>query len=223
MRNLLFAGAALLFGSLSAQAGTFDATSFSVIGGENVSMTSPKVQTVSAGEVTLSGPSGNIDVWCVDLLDVISLPYLYSTGVYVPGSSVPGMPTLDATQTHDVADLIENGQGTGATNAEIQVAIWEILYGSNFVPVGLTAPFSAEVATLIGESGTLLNCPDCSLQVFTDAPTVVSQSFADVVVAPTPIPGALLLFGSGLIGLVGAGYGAKRKLPRSAFNTAIQT
>jgi len=208
--KLALLAAAMLATATAAKAETFFAQSLNIIGGENVAMTSPVVQTVVAGQYQLigGGPDAGTSflVWCLGLTTGINLPYLYNVNTFAAGDIFPGIPNLDATQTRQVASLINFGQNGGFGGgdpdgkAAIQLAIWKAEYGNLFQPVGLTAAQTTDMnlalaLTIIGAAD---DCPTCVLKVFTDAPIVQSQPFGLVVVNPVPLPAAVWLFGSAL-------------------------
>src|SRR5215831_6467023 len=115
--KLALLAAAMLATATAAKAETFFAQSINIIGGENVAMTSPAVQTVVAGQYQLvgGGPDAGTSflVWCLGLTTGINLPYLYNVNTFAAGDIFPGIPNLDATQTRQVASLINFGQNGG--------------------------------------------------------------------------------------------------------------
>jgi hypothetical protein len=223
LKAAALAAATVLSTSVAANAGTFLATGFSVDGGVNVTMTSPVLQTVQAGQIVLQGtPGGPLDVWCLDLNDVLTIPYLYNVNTFTAGDVRPGIPNLSALQVRQIASLMDFGQGIigGAlANAATQVAIWTAEYGAAFQPVGLDATLQTDVNTLLADtvSGGLFDCPGCTLTVLTDAPPALQdQAVGFVVPGEVPIPATLPLLASGL-GLFG--WLARRR--RKATPTSI--
>jgi hypothetical protein len=191
--------------AIPAKAETYLMTNYGVTGGVAVAMNAPINQNVLAGQINLTGPDGALDVWCLDLMDHIIKPYLYQVNTYIPNTPAQNMQTLNALQTRQIASLMFNGIGAGGTFAEAatQLAIWKVEYGALFNPLGLAGALLNDfnfrmINSLAGGS---LDCPNCVLRVLTDAPEIVSQTFGYVVPA-VPLPGAVWLFGGGLVGLV---------------------
>ena len=95
MRKLLLATTALLALSGAAMADTFKAIDYTVIGGQNVFLTSPKAENVSAGQIHLIGEGGTfMDVWCLDVFDNIVKPYTYDIHTFTSGGTYQGVASL---------------------------------------------------------------------------------------------------------------------------------
>ena len=193
----------------AAKADTFEMTNFAVIGGVNVDLGSPINKTVQAGQIALIGPTGVLDVWCLDLNDTLFKPYTYNINSFTAGDVRPGLgqlSLLDGSAIRQIASLMLNGidVSDGLSRAATQLAIWKIEYGNLFDPTNLSAGLTADMNSHIALSviGGLLDCPGCTLNVLTDAPDVPNQALG-FAVAPVPVPAV----GAGLPGVI-AGFGA---------------
>ena len=217
MKKLLLASAAaLMLLPAAAKADTFQMDSFSQPNGaQNITFTLGSIinKTVSAGEIDIHQNSPSLDflVWCLDIRDTLVKPYDYTVTTFAPGGAIPGLPGLpggglDAGQARQIASLIHGGLLVGGLDAAqddaaTQLAIWSVEYGPSISFSGLSAPLSGRLALLLLDSanGGLIDCPTCSLKLFTDAVDVPNQALATVVVAvPGPVAGA------GIPGLVAA-------------------
>ena len=105
MKKLLLGAVAMLAVlPASARADTFQADTFSLVPGDQaVAITSPVGETVLAGQVKLSGPGGDLLVWCLDLIDHLNVPYTYQVNTYNAGDIRPGMQVLDGSQLRQIA------------------------------------------------------------------------------------------------------------------------
>ena len=208
----------------AAQAETFTMTDFSVIGGQNVTFGPPLNETVQAGQIALTGPNGNLLVWCLDLNDILTKPYTFNVNTFTAGDIRPGLgqlSLLDGNGLRQIASLMLNGigfQDDGLSRAATQLAIWKIEYGALFDPLNLSAQLTADMNAHILASviGGLIDAPNAILKVLTDAPAVPNQALGFAVINPVPIPAV----GAGLPGIV-AGFGAflawgKRRARRKA-------
>jgi hypothetical protein len=216
MRKLLFATTALIaLASVPAKADTFLATGFSVLGGQNVTIGTPKFENVQAGEIQLTGPTGIANVWCLDVFDGINLPYDYTLNTYHAGDSHPGMVTLDAAQVRQISSLmvLGNSSNTGAfADAVVQLAIWKAEYGGAFTTIGLDAGTQAQVDTALADTmvGGIFDRTDLTMTVFTDAPINPSQAFGDatVTIAAVPEPSTWAMM---ILGFCGLAFMARRQ------------
>jgi hypothetical protein len=214
MRN--FAKATLVAAALSfpvaANADTFLAGSYNVIGGQAVvADLNGQIINGLAGQVQLvgAGPNAGTDflLWCIGITTGISLPYNYTiTDIPLGGvaNGFPGVQNLDANQVRQIGSLIVLGDNVpGIDKAAVATAIWKAEYGNALSFIGLSPTVTADMnayllATLIGGAS---DCPTCSLKLFTDIPINPSQPFADVNIAAVPVPAV----GTGLPGLI-AGF-----------------
>jgi hypothetical protein len=214
MKKLLLASAAaLMLLPVAAKADTFQADSFSQPNGaQNVTLTlGPLSKTVSAGEVNLHQniPALDVLVWCLDLQDNLFVPYTYNVSMYTPGQNLPGLPAggLDAAQVRQIASLILKGltlggADAGQDDAATQLAIWKVEYGSALSFSGLSASLQNRLNLELADSvaGGILDCPTCTLKIFSDDVVAPNQAMATVVnTVPGPVAGA------GIPGAIAAG------------------
>ncbi len=214
MKKLLFATVSTLaLFTASANADTFQADSFSQPNGaQNVTLTlGPLSKTVSAGEVNLHQniPALDVLVWCLDLQDNLFVPYTYNVSMYTPGQNLPGLPAggLDAGQVRQIASLILKGltlggADAGQDDAATQLAIWKVEYGAALSFQGLSAGLQNRLNLELADSlpGGILDCPTCSLKIFSDDVVAPNQAMATVVNA---VPGPVV--GAGIPGVIAAG------------------
>jgi hypothetical protein len=211
MRKLLLATAALLALAVPASADTYQMDSFDLApGAQTVQILSPINLQVSAGQVILhSNTQGDLQVWCLDLTDMLFKPYLYEMSVYTSGDR-PGLPAggLSLAQVRQIASLMEFGltvNPDGDSDAAVQLAIWKTEYGANFADTNLSPSLALKVGILLADSanGGLIDCPQCTLTILSDAVSAPNQAMGFVSVAvPGPVvgaglPGLLALFGFG--------------------------
>jgi hypothetical protein len=213
---LLGAVAALLMMPMTAKADTFHMDSFSQPGGaQNITFDlGPIHRTVSAGEIDIHQNIPALDylVWCLDISDFLVKPYTFQVNTFGPGSAIgalPGLPAggLDAAQVRQIASLMLKGLTLGGADANqddaaTQLAIWSVEYGPSISFSGLSAPLAGRLALLLLDSanGGLIDCPTCSITLFTDAVEAPNQALGFAVNAvPGPVAGA------GIPGVIAAG------------------
>lgn len=201
MSRLLVLAFVLLL-PLGARAGTISYSGFSVISPQTVTLGGDalggKSETVSAGEITLSaisGGTGSLATFCVDVAD-----WLQPAGSFKIGSY------LDATLTDAVNALISHVLPTFGTetkaSAALQVAIWKKEYGKSLSVTGNDAVTDLAQTYLNNlDSGNWR--ADRTLQVVTLDGAGVTQSQAYL--AKVPEPGSLALVGAGLLGVAALG------------------
>ena len=215
---LLASAAALMLLPVSAKAESFQADSFSQPNGaQNVTLTlGPISKTVSAGEVDLhqNNPSLDVLVWCLDVKDTLFVPYLYTVNTYTAGQNVPSLPGLpagglNAGQARQIASLVLRGLSLGGPDAgqddaAVQLAIWSVEYefAGGITFSGLSSSLSTRLALELADStpGGILDCPTCSLKIFSDDVSAPNQA---MVTAVNAVPGPVA--GAGLPGLIAAG------------------
>jgi hypothetical protein len=205
VRKLLLISTALLALTGAARADTFLATSVNVIGAQNVTIGTPVFENVQAGEIQLSGPSGIMTVWCLDVFDGIHLPYDYTISTYNAGDVKPGMATLNSAQLRQIVSLMVLGNSSNSgpfLDAVVQLAIWQTEYGGAFSTIGLDSATQNSVNTALADtaSGGIFERFDLTLTVLTDAPINPSQAFGQATVTAVPGP----IAGAGLPGLITA-------------------
>jgi hypothetical protein len=207
---MLFAGTSV------ASAATFQYGNYSVVNEQNVTITygtAPINPAISGemGQIKLygSGPNSGqtLLAWCLDIYH-----YLANSGTYQIDQPVPSTP-FTATQINQIGSLIQRGNALINTkfdvSAAIQLAIWEVIYPNLAftVPSALStvAVLAAEYKTNVGNGG-IWYCPTCSFSML-DAGGNQTLGFG----SPVPLPAALPLFGSGLVGLGVLGWRRRRK------------
>ena len=231
MRRLLLATTALLALTGAARADTFTVAAGGISqpnGAENITFTlGTLTRTVSAGEIQLHQniPAVDLLVWCLDIRDTLFSPYTYNMQTYTAGSNLPGLPAggLDASQLRQIASLMYGGltdmvgPNTVHNDAATQLAIWSVEYGSGITYSGLSGGLSGRLAALLIDSanGGLIDCPNCSLTILSDAIEAPNQALG---FASVPVPGPVM--GAGLPGLVTACLGllgfARRRRNKTA-------
>jgi hypothetical protein len=217
LKHMLYgsAGATALLTTVPALADTFRADSYSQpAGAQNVTLTLGAVsKTVSAGEINLhqNNPVADLTVWCLDVNDVLFVPYTYEVHQLGAGQNFPGLPTggLDGSQLRQIASLMLRGltlggADAGQDDAATQLAIWKVEYGAGIVFSGLSGTLQNRLNLELADStpGGILDCPTCTLTVLTDDINAPNQAVGFAVV-PTPGP----IVGAGLPGLLAAGFG----------------
>ena len=147
-------------------------------------------------------------VWCLDLQDILHVPYTFQEHTLGAGQNLPGLPAggLDGTQLRQIASLMFKGLLLAGANslqddAATQLAIWKVEYGGGVSFAGLSAALQSQLDLELADSvaGGILDCPTCTLTALTDAINAPNQAlgFATQSVAvPGPVAGA------GLPGLV---------------------
>ena len=209
MKRTILAAALLASTALAtpASADTYQMDNFTVApGAQSVHITSPINLNVSAGQVILhSNTQGDLEVWCLDLTDLLFKPYLFQEAVYTSGN-LPGLPAggLSLNQVRQIANLMEFGltiNPDADSDAATQLAIWKVEYGAGFSDTGLSLSLSTKVALLLADTvnGGLFDCPGCSLTILSDAVSAPNQAMGFVTV---PVPGPVV--GAGLPGIIAA-------------------
>jgi hypothetical protein len=189
----------------------------------------------SAGEIQLKVGTSTLVAWCLDLFNNLGgispgnpLPItLTISDLATAGSAGGNNPSLNTTQIGQIGALMANaGSVIGGPNpdasAAIQVAIWNIEYGSTFA---FTAPFnlglpgleSTYVANVggIGGNGPIVWAPVTPVTLLSDFPYNTQDGNQSLgFVTPIPVPGTLPLIITGL-GLLGA-VTSRRKRKQSS-------
>ncbi len=229
-KTLLAAGAAIALSS-AARADTFDAETFSVYGQATQLLTPDPIDAL-AGRITFSGPSGSINVWCMDVGDILFVPYNYEIGTFALASlPKPGVPSgITQAQLDAVADLVVLGNkaidvdGASATvSAEYQVAIWSVEYGNAFT-YSASAGFRSDVDALVAlaEGGDYAN--GHNLRWLSDAVTAPNQTMVWDGPVPTQTgsaPEASTWAMAGLGFAFMATLGAFRRKPARSIETSV--
>ncbi|MGC1903539.1 MAG: hypothetical protein WA715_06955, partial [Candidatus Acidiferrum sp.] len=115
MKRLLLASALAFAIGSPALADTFQADSFSQPNGfQDVTITlGALTETVRAGEIDLHQniPAADLLVWCLDLNDILHVPYTFQEHTLGAGQNLPGLPAggLDGGQIRQIASLMLRG------------------------------------------------------------------------------------------------------------------
>jgi hypothetical protein len=206
--------------------------SVSISGLPNGVATSPANGTFGAGQIVLQGANtpansapvvtsagNNIAAWCIDAYDDLQGTGIYTvkSAAYVGGSSnfydqgLVG--NLISTQTlGEIGALVQYGtQNIGQSNvsAAIQEAIWRVEYN---VGDGDNATFSINSTVDSLADSYITNVTQGTWTAVTSLQEVVGAG-NQTLVSAVPLPGALSLFGAGLLGLGALGW---RKVRRTA-------
>jgi hypothetical protein len=198
----LIAATALITSS-AAQADSFTYGSVDVIGPVAVDIQQPVQRSVIAGEIVLHGAGINagqdINAWCLDLLNtLLAGPYTYQISPLTIAGAGGGNPALTQTQLTEIGDLMIDGL-SALDKVAIQLAIWKVEY-PNFATLGVDAGILLDEAV---DLSTVEGNPfDVQVNLLHDAIIEPNQALAFAVVPEVPIPGAIWLFATGLLGLM---------------------
>ena len=227
MRKLLLPLAlAALCVALPAKADQFVYGSFGQVNGQNIGITSPVNEGVSAGMIVLNGTGPNagqtFDAWCVDLFDRLQASNIYNiVPLTTAGVGFPN-PVLTTQQIAELGSLMIHGTQTTLGNtfglngsAAFQLAIWNVEYQGSLLD-NANGVLAALVSTLVAnvQPGGIWDCPGCSVELL-DAPAQ-NQVLAFGIDA-TPLPGAAWLFVGGL-GLLGMFSSKSKRQQKSAWD-----
>jgi hypothetical protein len=228
MKKLLLTTALLgAVGATTAKADTYLMTGYSDYG-VAVQLNSPNSIDALAGQVTFTGPAGTINVWCMDVLDLLYTPYLFQISpAELASLPKPGVPNvLSQADLDTIKNLVFEGNAAiagGASqgvSAEYQVAIWQTEYGAAFnytAGAGFVAGVNALIASADG--GTPLYPNTTGFLWLSDAVNAPNQTMIEELDGgrglPTPEPSTWVMMGGGFALLAGLGL-RKRRAPRFA-------
>jgi len=200
--------AALFAGSSAASAATFQYSGYSVTNPQNITVTSPFSGSGQMGQIVLQGAGPNSGqsflAWCLD----VSV-YMQNSGTYqinpltTAGAGGPN-PPLSSLQIGEIGSLMVNGNALIKTSSDtnvsaaVQLAIWLVEYGSSFKFTNVSSAVTTLAALFEDyvKPGGQWYCPNCAVTLLTLNGT---QSLGTGTIVP--LPGALPLFASGLVGL----------------------
>jgi hypothetical protein len=198
----LLLGAALLAGAPVASASTFTYSSYSVTNEQSINIFTPNNVSGGAGEIVLTGSGANaghtIVAWCLDIYDFLTNSGTYNVGVLTTSGSGGANPTLTTTQIGEIGALMAHGESLINTShdvsAAIQLAIWEIEYGSAFTSNGITPSVSTLAATYVTDVKNGTWAPDSNV-------SLLSLRGDQTLGFLTPLPASWLMMLSVLAGL----------------------
>ena len=212
MKKLALLALASLFVATPAMASQFDYGSFGQVNGQNITISSPVSEGVSAGMIVLNGAGPNagqtLDAWCVDLFDRLQASSIYNiVPLTTAGVGFPN-PVLTNQQISELGSLMIHGTQTTLGNtfglngsAAFQLAIWNVEYGG-----ALLDNASGPLATLVARLGRQRpTWRDLGLSRLLRRASRRASAKSDLAfgIDATPLPGAAWLFAGGL-GLLGA-------------------
>ncbi len=241
LKQIALAGAfgAMSFGTASAatltpvQAATltsFDYSGYNVVNSPNdIYITGSVADTggpYAAGQIQLKGTGANsgeiLNTWCIDAFDilkgsdtytVVSSPFRNNGTIY----SFSGSPAdISSSTLNAIGELVKYGDSnistTSDTSAAVQLAIWSVEYGETASFASLNdSNANSLAATLASEAlaGTL--GPAAILREVVNPGNNQGLAFQ---VSAVPLPASLPMFATALIGLLGVGMKARRKIVR---------
>ena len=215
MKRALLLAAVAMLASAPAMATTFTYQSYSETPQtSNINISAPNAISGSMGQIVLhSGPNntGNtLEAWCLDIYHYLQSSSTYTTFPLTTAGTGGSNPTLSTTQIWQIGSLMVNGGALIGSNAlasaATQLAIWITEYGAGtFTYTGVTPSSIVTLANdMLGWLGNIWHCPTCSVTTLVDE-TKTNQTLgigqAGQGNTPLPVPGAVWLFTSGLVGL----------------------
>jgi hypothetical protein len=228
----LLAAAPLMLVTASASASAFPDTStftyngYNVVDNTNVTINADSVNgTFGSGQIVLTGAGPNagqvLPTWCLDVfydLQGSGTFTLISPPFNDNGGDSSGTQISPATLAQ-IASLVRYGDqnvSVGVTSPAVQLAIWDVEYASfGYKFVSANPDVNSLAALLVGQAnGTagpgLPAFPTGYLKELVAVGSDGHQLNQGLVTA-TPIPGALLLFGSAIAAAGGAAWFNKRR------------
>jgi hypothetical protein len=210
--------AALVAGVNVASAATFTYSSYSVTNEQDITILTPNSISGGAGQITLIGSGANPGVitndgadilaWCLNIYTYLASSGTYTVGTLTTAGTGGSNPTLTTTQIGEIGALMLNGDAiiNSSTNvsAAIQLAIWEVEYGSTFTYSGLSSAVTNLANTYKSDvtGGSPIWAPDYNVSLLSESD---NQNLGFV--TPTPLPSTWTMM---LIGAAGLGFFAYR-------------
>jgi len=212
---MLFAGPAV--------AGTFTYDGYSVVNNTNVVINAGPTQgTFGSGQIDLIGSGPNqgqtLPTWCIDVFyDLqgqgtysIVAPPLNNMGGDFNGTVIP------STTLAKIASLVRYGNANvnvGGTSPAVQLAIWDVEYaGYGYTFTSTNGAVNTQTAGLVTQANNA-TLPALPISYLREVVLVGADGHElnQGLVFATPIPGALLLFGSAVAAVGGATWFVNRR------------
>jgi hypothetical protein len=211
---------ALLAGSNSTYASTFSYGTYGVVNDQTIQITSPVNESGGSGQIDLylgssqSGPY--LPAWCLDVYTFLAGSGTYTVAPLTTSGSGGSNPLLSTAQIGEIGALVANGNAiinTGYNvSSAIQLAIWQVEYGSQWASNGVNSTVQALANTYEGyvTGSDPKWAPDNNVLLLS---TYGNQSLGSnqSLISATPLPAALPLFATGLGALGLFGWRKKRK------------
>jgi len=225
LRIALLAAIVFLVGSHSASAATFQYSGYTLTNPQNIDITSPLNASGQMGQIALQGTGPNsgqtLLAWCLDVFTYLQNSGNYQISPLTTAGSGGSNPPLTNVQISQIGSLMVNGNALIKTSSDtnvsaaLQLAIWLTEYGNTFAYTNVSSAVKTLAATFQSyvQQGGQWYCPNCTVTLLT-LNGDQSLGYGSVV----PLPGALPLFASGLVGLGLLRWRRKRKntIPASA-------
>lgn len=228
MRGLGFFAGMFMLASVPASAATFTYTSATVYQPGTVNITAPNnIGGVNAGQIVLNATIGaDILAWCLDIYGTLVQSDTMNTSALTVLGAGGSNPLLSLGQIQDIGSLMNRGDAllAGAhaaeTSAAIQLSIWRVEYANlafttSAAIKNLSDTFMGYVAL-----GGIWDCPTCGVTkmvgTYPDRNQVLGTGFDTNPLTTVPVPPALVLFGSGLVGLAVIARRRKAKVAKLA-------
>jgi hypothetical protein len=206
-RAALLVSAGFFAGLSGASAATFQYSSYSVTNPQTIDVTSPVQGSGQMGQIVLHGAGPNngqtLLAWCLDVYVYLQNSGTYQINPLTTAGSGGSNPALTSMQISQIGSLMVNGNALIQTSpdpnvsAAVQLAIWRIEYGNSFAYTNVSPAITALALMLEGYvKGGQWDCPSCTVTLLSLNGSQ-TLGYGSVV----PLPGALPLFASGLVGL----------------------
>jgi len=207
-RAALLVSAGFFAGLSGASAATFQYSSYSVTNPQTIDVTSPVQGSGQMGQIVLHGAGPNngqtLLAWCLDVYVYLQNSGTYQINPLTTAGSGGSNPALTSMQISQIGSLMVNGNALIKTSpdtnvsAAVQLAIWLVEYGNSFQYTNVSSAVTALALSFedFVKPGGQWYCPGCTVNLLSLNGSQ-SLGYGSVV----PLPGALPLFASGLVGL----------------------
>jgi hypothetical protein len=201
LKSILISLAALA-AATPALAGTIDYSSFSVTG-DVLYIDTPVYAEVNAGVFHLTTTEGSVDAWCVDVFDDMQGSGSYKVVTTNPAFTKTQIGQIGALVDHGAAFVKAGGPDVSDEAAAIQMAIWNVAFGSTFSggPTVLYGDYLADAT-----NGTW--SPDYAIRFL--SPVGGGRSNQTLAMA-APEPSTWALLGLGFAGIAFPAFNRKRQ------------